>query len=113
MTTPFTEIKTSTAPTYVFEIFMAGDIDYAKTILTRIAAEEGSCWSVDSTEFIYSGGRELGFVVRIINYPRFPKELYFLQQDAITVATKLMIELGQGSCSIVGPENTVWLDRRK
>lgn len=73
MSSPFTEIQITTAPSYVFEIYMAGDINDAKRKLTQIAAEQGACWSVDPTEFIYSGGRELGFVVRSINYPRFPK----------------------------------------
>lgn len=113
MTSPFTEIKLITADTAVFEIYMAGDINDAKRKLTKLAAEQGACWSVEPTEFMYSGGRELGFIVRTINYPRFPKTIDTLENDAITVAEQLMLELGQGSCSIVGPETTVWLNRRK
>ena len=113
MTSPFTEIKVKTANSAVFEIYMAGDIVDAKRKLTKLAAEQGACWSIEPTEFIYSGGRELGFTVRSINYPRFPKTVDTLEQDAITVATELMLELGQGSCSIVGPETTTWLNRRK
>ena len=113
MTSPFTEIKGKTTNSAVFEIYMAGDIADAKRKLTKLAAEQGACWSVDATEFIYSGGREQGFIVRTINYPRFPKTVDTLEQDAISVATELMLELGQGSCSIVGPETTIWLTRRK
>lgn len=112
MTTPFTEIKTVRAPTLVFEIFMAGDVQDAKRYLAKRAATAGACWSVDATEFVYSGGRELGFVVRSINYPRFPKTVDKLEEDAIVLARELMLELGQGSCSIVGPQETVWLNRR-
>ena len=113
MTSPFTEIKLITADTAVFEIYMAGDINDAKRFLATLAAEQGSCWSVDATEFVYSGGRELGFIVRTINYPRFPKTVDMLENDVITVAEKLMLALGQGSCSIVGPNKTVWLTRRR
>jgi len=113
MSSPFAEIKIVTAPSLVFEIYMAGDINDAKRFLTKLAAEQGACWSVDPTEFIYSGGRELGFVVRIINYPRFPESVDKLQKSAITLATDLMLSLGQGSCSIVGPKDTIWLNRRK
>lgn len=113
MTSPFTEIRSKTADTIVFEIYMAGDIQDAKRKLVQMAATQGACWSVDATEFVYSGGREQGFVVRTINYPRFPKTVDTLEKDAVTVATELMLELGQGSCSIVGPETTTWLDRRK
>lgn len=113
MTSPFKEVEKLTAPSCVFEIYMAGDISDAKRFLTKLAATQGACWSVEPTEFIYSGGRELGFVVRIINYPRFPKTIDTLEKDAITVAEQLMLELGQGSCSVVGPDTTVWLNRRK
>ena len=113
MTSPFTEIKGKTTNSAVFEIYMAGDIADAKRKLVKLAAESGACWSVEPTEFIYSGGREQGFVVRTINYPRFPKSVDTLQDDAVNTATMLMLELGQGSCSIVGPETTTWLDRRK
>jgi hypothetical protein len=108
----FKEIEKLTASTAVFEIYMAGDISDAKRFLVKRAAESGACWSVDPTEFVYSGGRELGFIVRIINYPRFPKPVDTLREDAIVLARALMIELGQGSCSIVGPDTTVWLNRR-
>ena len=113
MTSPFKKIETHTAPSAVFEIYMSGDIQDAKRFLAKAAAEKGACWSVDATEFVYSGGREQGFIVRTINYPRFPKSVDTLQEDAINTARMLMTELGQGSCSIVGPDTTVWLTRRK
>lgn len=113
MTSPFTETKLITADTAVFEIYMAGDIQDAKRKLAQLAATQGAYWSVEPTEFIYSGGRELGFTVRSINYLRFPKTVDTLEKDAITVAEQLMLALGQGSCSIVGPETTTWLNRRK
>lgn len=113
MTSPFTEINLVTADTAVFEIYMAGDINDAKRKLTQLAAEQGACWSVDATEFVYSGGRELGFIVRTINYPRFSKTIDTLENDVIRVAEQLMLALGQGSCSIVGQNKTVWLTRRR
>jgi hypothetical protein len=114
MTSPFLDaVETYRCETFVFQIFMAGSIDDAKRHLVRIAATEGVCWSVEPTEFIYSGGRELGFVVTSINYPRFPSVYEDLEKSAIQLAHDLMIELGQGSCSVVGPSETVWLTRRK
>ena len=109
----FRHLEVKSANTYVFEIYMAGDISDAKRELVQIASERGACWSVDPTEFIYSGGRELGFIVRIINYPRFPKKHDELKQEAIDVGLRLMKALGQGSFSIVGPNTTLWYSRRK
>ena len=111
---PFLEkIEAVECPSRVFEIYMAGCIDDCKRFLARQAAAKGACWSVDPTEFIYSGGRELGFIVRTINYPRFPQDAATLESDTVTLAETLMGYLGQGSCSIVGPEKTIWLNRRK
>lgn len=110
---PFGKLEEVRSASCVFEIYMAGDINDAKRELAKMAASQGACWSVDSTEYIYSGGRELGFVVRVINYPRFPKSVNQLEQEAVETAKKLMTELGQASCSVVGPEETVWLTRRK
>jgi hypothetical protein len=114
MTSPFLDtVKTYRCETFVFQIFMAGSIDDAKRHLVRVASTEGACWSVEPTEFIYSGGRELGFIVRSINYPRFPSTYEELEKRTVELAEDLMVELGQGSCSVVGPRETVWLTRRK
>jgi hypothetical protein len=106
-------VITKYTPSHTYELYMAGDINDAKRKLTQLAAEKGACWSVEPTEFVYTGGREHGFIVRTINYPRFqstPTQLFNQMHD---LAIKLMTELGQGSCSIVGPLETVWLTRRK
>ena len=109
----FTDIREVRAPSYTFEIYMAGDIQDAKRELSKISAEVGECWSVEPTEYIYTGGRELGFIVRNINYPRFPRTVEQLEKVSINTATQLMTALAQGSCSIVGPTETIWLTRRK
>ena len=110
---PFKELEVKSCATHVSEIFMAGDINDCKRFLAKRAAVAGDCWSVDATEFVYSGGRELGFIVRRINYPRFPQRQDETELQMIDLAKSLMEELGQGSCSVVGPETTIYLNRRK
>ena len=110
---PFKKLEIKSCQTYVFEIFMAGDIDDCKRFLTKRASAVGDCWSVEPTEYIYSGGRELGFIVRRINYPRYPSSSSEIEYQMIDLSKSLMEELGQGSCSLVGPENTVYLSRKK
>jgi hypothetical protein len=109
-----TEIKrVAVEETVVVEIFIGGDINQGKHRLSQLASQNGACWSVEPTEFIYTGGREVGMIVRSINYPRFPSTVDKLMEDAILIAQELMYHLGQGSCSVVGPKETVWLTRRK
>lgn len=109
-----TEIKKiAVEESIVVEIFIAGDIEQGKHRLSQLASQKGACWSVDATEFIYTGGRELGMIVRTINYPRYPSTVDKLMEDAILIAQELMYHLGQGSCSVVGSTETIWLTRRK
>jgi hypothetical protein len=105
-------IKSTTAKTAVVEIFMAGPIEQAKNYLSSQAAKYGACWSIEPVEFIYTGGRESGFVVRSINYPRFPKVEDELMLESATLAEGLLLDLHQSSCSVVGPNRTLWLSRR-
>lgn len=114
MTYPFEkQIKQISVQSFTYEIFMAGDIQEGKRFLTAYAGNDGACWSVEPTEYIYSGGRELGFIVRFINYPRFPRSKNEIKNEALNLATHLLFTLGQGSCSVVGPDETYWLTRRK
>jgi len=103
----------STCETYTSLIYMAGDISTAKNYLAKRAANEGNCWSVEPTEFIYSGGREHGFVIRYINYPRIPWGKEKIKDAASKLALELIHELGQGSCSIVFTDETIYISRRK
>lgn len=99
-------------PSATVTIFIAGSIDQCKLLLAEAAAERGACWSVEPTEFIYTGGREVGCVVRSINYPRFPKSEVDLMEEGLQTARMLLVRMFQGSCSVVGPKETVWLSRR-
>lgn len=105
-------IKSTVAKTCVVEIFMAGPIERAKDYLSERAARDGACWSVEPTEFIYTGGREAGFIVRAINYPRFPTTEDEMMFAATSRAEGLLRHMHQSSCSVVGPTQTVWLSRR-
>jgi hypothetical protein len=105
-------VRVEEAPSIVFEVFICGDINQAKHFLTQMAADTGMCVSVDETEYVYTGGREKGMVVRIINYPRFPSTEHELEEFAHNVALSLMGYLGQQSCSVIGPRKTTWFSRR-
>lgn len=96
-----------------FEIYIGGDINQAKHNLAQLFSREDFCVSIDPTEFIYTGGRESGMIVRLINYPRFPRSHEELYEIAKDIAIDLIDYLGQSSCSIVGPNETIWFSRRQ
>jgi hypothetical protein len=102
-----------TAPTFNVDIHMAGDIALAGQVIQRYAVENGICVTLSPQSFIYTGGREEGFRVGFINYPRFPAEHgNDIWAKAMTLAGSLMVELGQHSYSIVTPIETTWVSRR-
>lgn len=99
-------------PSWVVTLYMGGSVDDVKRLLALRAAKEGACWSVEPTEFIYSGGREQGVIVRQIAYARFPSEVGSAMQDMESLGTWLASETGQGSFSVVGPVESVFVSRR-
>lgn len=104
---------TKTEPTITIQIYLAGPIDRAKEICAEYAFSVGLCITVTPTEFIYTGGRETGFVVGLVNYPRFPTTLDALVATAEDLAVRLMAGCFQWSALVVGPAETKWLTRRE
>lgn len=100
------------SPTFNVDIHMAGDAHAAGLIIQRYAAETGLCVTMTPQSFIYTGGREEGFKVGFINYPRFPKEPGDIVARARDLASVLRVQLGQQSYSIVTPIETIWVSHR-
>lgn len=101
-----------TVPSFNVDIHMAGDINAAGLIIQRYAAETGLCVTLTPQSYIYTGGREEGFRVGFINYPRFPKEAGDIVARAHDLARNLRVQLGQHSYSIVTPVETTWVSTR-
>ena len=101
-----------TAPTFNVDIHMAGDISAAAMIIQRYAADTGMCVTLTPQSFIYTGGREEGFKVGFINYPRFPADPADILARARDLAAVLRVQLGQMSYSIVTPTETHWISHR-
>jgi len=105
-------MKIHTEPAYYANIYMAGDIDQAKRVCVDYCWNIGLCVTVTATEYIYTGGRETGFVVGLLNYPRFPAPPAEIDEKASTLAQMLMRELCQWSALIPTPTHAHWLTRR-
>ena len=104
--------KTRRAETIRFDIFMAGDIAWAKQVCREYCFQYGQCVTIEPVTYIYTGGEEEGFRVGLINYPRFPDNKSGLYETAVAVAERLLDRCCQHSYSIVGPDETVWFSRR-
>lgn len=101
-----------TAPTYQIKLYVAGPIDVAKQILRGECLREGLCVTIEPTDFIYTGGEEAGYVVGLLNYPRFPGTPQQLWERAHHIAELLVGGTHQHSVLLVAPDTTQWLSRR-
>lgn len=101
-----------TEPTYTVRLYLSGPIEIAKQVCRAECLREGLCVTVAPTLFIYTGGEEAGYVVGLVNYPRFPSTPEALRARARDLAFKLLEATAQLSALIVAPDATVWVTRR-
>lgn len=99
-------------PSYPVSIFMAGDTQDAETICRAYCDESGFCVTVAYANYVFTGGEEDGFVVGLINYPRFPRAPEQIWARAEELAAMLCANLGQQSYTIQAPDKTVWISFR-
>ncbi len=102
-------MKTKTIETFSAEICLAGNYDDAVRICKEECNEIGLCVTVTKTEFIYTQGAESGVLVRLVQYPRFPKETEEIYDTAYNLALDLIEGLFQGSALIITPQETKWV----
>jgi hypothetical protein len=81
----------------------------AKQICKEFAEGVGLCVSFTETEFIYDTGKEPGFIVGLINYPRHPHIPEIIQENAIVLAGMLKDAYQQERVTIVCTDTTFML----
>ena len=106
-------MKSYHCPTCVVEIFVAGQRADVDRVCSDYVFKAGLCVSVESVSFLYTGGREEGAVVRLVNYPRFPSTPEALMARARDLADLLVVGCHQHSVLIVSPDGSEWLTRRE
>lgn len=104
--------KTFNVNTFWVKIYLAGDIDVAKQVCREECTKEGLCVTVEPCEYIYTAGQETGFVIGLINYPRFPSEPSKILDRAKGLAEILMLRCCQNSALLMDPNTTTWITRR-
>ena len=103
---------TKTEPTFYVRLYISGPIDQGKQILRSYCKTVGLCVTVEPTTFIYTGGEEEGYVVGLVNYPRFPAEDEEIVRKASEIAHLLLEGTYQGSILLITPSQTLWITDR-
>lgn len=105
-------MKTECADTYVVRLYLSGPIEVAKQIIRAETMREGLCVTIEPTTYIYTGGEEAGYVVGLLNYPRFPCEPQQLEERARDLMSKLLAATYQHSALMVAPSKSEWVTLR-
>lgn len=101
-----------TAPTGWARIYIAGPIEVAKQLLRAECVREGLCVTIEPTHFIYTGAEESGYVVGLVNYPRFPTTPEALHERAMAVLHLLLDGTFQHSALLMEPGISTWVSKR-
>lgn len=105
--------------TFEVKIYVGARVGYTEEVLSRHIVDEicqeycdevGLCVTVTDTKYIYTKGNEPGYIIGLINYPRFPKSPPEIVYHAGILAEKLMINMRQKRVTIVTPSETFLLE---
>lgn len=106
-------MKIAESPTHIIRLYLSGPIETAKSIVRAECLRDGLCVTIEPTVFIYTGGEETGYVVGLVNYPRFPKSLKQLRERATDLMQKLLDGTHQHSALMVAPDTSLWITKRE
>jgi hypothetical protein len=105
-------MNTHVSDTFVIRLYLSGPIEVAKQVIRKDCLRAGLCVTIEPTTFIYTGGEEVGYVVGLLNYPRFPTDIESLTRRARDLMHLLLDETHQHSALMVGPASSEWVTKR-
>jgi hypothetical protein len=94
--------------TYWVWIYLSGNIDIIKQSCRKFVMS-GLCVTIESVDYIYTGGEESGVRIGLINYPRFPTNKKDIWNTAKELASIVRKDAYQLSVLLVDSERTLWL----
>jgi len=98
--------------TWWVKIYISGALSVIEQACRKFCLEEGLCVTVEPTKFIYTGGEEIGAVIGLVNYPRFPCDRDVIDETAQRLATDILDSTAQQSVLIMNPDQTAWWSKR-
>lgn len=104
---------TKSCDTYAVKLYLAGPIEVAKQVIRQEVLREGLCVTIEPTLFLYTGGEETGYVVGLVNYPRFPSDPEAIRERARGLMHRLLEATFQHSALMVANDVTEWISKRE
>jgi hypothetical protein len=107
------QLKSIIEKTYWVNIYLSGPVEIAEQICRKDFLDHGLCITITPTKYIYTGGEESGYVIGLVNYPRFPSQPEEIYARAKDLAIKLLDGTFQHSVLLVSPDKSEWITKRE
>jgi len=116
------EMNVKEVETFTATIYVGSYVNETKETIKRSVVEDtlkaycdsvGFCVTLTDTQFIYTEGSEPGYIVGLINYPRFPKAKKDVLENAFTIAFMLKTVCKQQRVTFVTDSKTYMLSDKE
>lgn len=95
--------------TFTASIYISTTKQEAISFLSKYFGNLGMCATVTETDFVFTGGREVGVCIGFINYPKYVSTPEDIAHTVIEIADKMLTKTYQRSCSVVCSDRTYYL----
>lgn len=102
-------LTTKRSFTFQSAIYISARRHTVQDVCAEFCKKSPCCVTVEPVDFIFTGGSQSGFRVKLINYPRFESDIETIKQKADSLALNLLIASQQSSCSVVHSDETVYM----
>lgn len=106
-------VQINEVETFYANIHVAGDYDVARSACREIAYGFGFCFQLHKVDYVYSGGEESGLLIRVINYPRFPRTPEEITKLTVEFAKIIADKLCQKSFTVETKTDTMYFESDK
>ena len=103
---------TKQAPSYHISIYCTGEKVALYAAIQSVCDSIGLCVSIFPCDYLFTGGMESGYEIRLINYPRFPSTKEAIKAKAMQVVEAIFTVNPKGSLTMVDPWDSVYMSER-
>lgn len=101
------------SPSYTVSIYCTGDKARLYAAIQETVDKMGLCVSIFPCDYLFTGGMESGYEVRLINYPRFPVSDTEMVYKANKVCETIFTVNPKGSLTMVLPHVSYFMSNRE
>lgn len=96
--------------THIAQIYVSGSLESIEQCCRRYCNSTKLCVTITPTSYVFTGGKETGAIVGIINYPKFPRCVGELLDITNNLARSLLKDTQTKSLTVALDETSYYLE---